>query len=106
MATHWQQGKRKLALVVVSLVLILSVAQTGFAWQVLLNGEDIGVVKDKEALVALIDESLSEVQANSGLEVGLASEVEFKKVFDFSRDSVEAVKEQLGSELEFGLRAT
>ena len=103
---YWQQEKAKLAIVLVSLVLISGVvAQTGFAWQVHLNGEEIGVVKDKISLVALIEERTHSVQEDSGLEVGVASEVEFKKIFSFSGDDPEQVKETLLSGLEFGLKA-
>lgn len=106
--TLWRQGKlRYIAVVLISLGLVFGVvAQTGFAWQIHLNGEQIGIVKDKAALVALIEERTHEVQADRGLEVGLASEVEFKKVFSFSGDNVELVKETLTECLEFGLRAT
>lgn len=104
---QWQRGKYKILAAVISLVVIVSVvAQTGFAWQVNLNGEEIGVVKDKTSLVALIEERSLEVQADCGYEVGLASEVEYKKIFRFTGDDVEAVKDTLCAGLEFGLKAT
>lgn len=103
---HWQRGKGKLLAAILSLGLIMGVvAQTGFAWQVHLNGEEIGIVKDKTSLVELIEERTQEVKADSGYEVGLASQVDFKKVFSFSGDNIETVKETLAAGLEFGLRA-
>ena len=106
--TQWHRGKIKIvAIALISLGLIFGVvAQTGFAWQVHLNGEEIGVVKDKTSLVALIEERTQEVQTDCGYEVGLASQVEFKKIFRFSGDDVETVKETLTVGLEFGLKAT
>lgn len=106
LAAQWQRGKRMILVALVSLGLIFGVvAQTGFAWQVHLNGEEIGVVKDKSSLISLIEERTHEVQADCGYEVGLASQVEFKKIFRFSGDDVETVKEILAVGLEFGLKA-
>jgi len=106
-ANYWHQGKRIYLALLISLGLIFGiVSQTGFAWQVNLNGEQIGVVKDKTALLALIDDSTQAVQADSGYEVGLASQVDFKKVFSFTGDDIEVVKESLAAGLEFGLAAT
>ncbi|KAF0194884.1 MAG: peptidoglycan-binding lysin domain-containing protein [Bacillota bacterium] len=107
LTTQWQRGKDKIAAALISLVLIVGVvAQAGFAWQVHLNGEEIGVVKDKASLVALIEARTHEVEADKGYEVGLASQVEFRKIVSFSSDDAEAVKETLSEGLEFGLKAT
>lgn len=106
-STSTQQSvnrKRLSALAVAVLVVVLSV-QAAAAWEVQLNGETLGVVKNKDAVLALINERIAAVQADKCYDVGLASQVDFRRRFTFDRKPVEEVNQILSAGLEFGLKA-
>lgn len=102
----WRQGRNKVVLVVISLVVIIGiVASAGFAWEVYLDGEKVGVVKHKGPIYALISERTSAVQAERGWEVGLASELRFRVAYTFVKDDIAVVTDKLTQGLHFGLKA-
>lgn len=104
-STRWSaKHKRWAALAVVTLLVALSLL-TASAWEVELNGDTLGVVKDKNAILALISERTAAVKSERGYEVGLASQVDLRRRLSFDLTPLEEVARVLSEGLEFGLKA-
>ncbi|MBT9134496.1 MAG: hypothetical protein DDT38_01230 [Firmicutes bacterium] len=76
------------------------------AWEVRLDEVALGVVRDKQVIIGRLDARTQELQQESGGEVGLASQVEYRLRFTLARTTVDELWAELEPLVEFGMKAS
>lgn len=104
------QSKRQRKQIAICLALTLCtlmvVGSWAFAaWEVSLDGVALGVVRDKQAIISRLDARALELRQETGTDVGLASQVDYRLRFTLSRSTTDELWQQLEPLVEFGLKA-
>ncbi|MBT9154469.1 MAG: Murein DD-endopeptidase MepM [Firmicutes bacterium] len=76
------------------------------AWEVRLDEVALGVVRDKQVIIGRLDARTQELQQESGGDVGLASQVEYRLRFTLARTTVDELWAELEPLVEFGMKAS
>jgi len=105
-STQWvKASKHKVIGIAVFIVVSSIFALQSLAWEVSLNGEVVGLVRERQALQAAIDAQTEEIRVERGWEVGVSSHIAYTPKFSLSSDDLDSLKEEILPRLQFGKKA-
>jgi len=105
-STQWVKANKHKLIGIAVLVVVSSIfALQSLAWEVSLNGEVVGLVRERQALQAAIEAQLEKVRAERGWDVGVSSHISYAPKFSLSRNDLISMKEEILPRLEFGKKA-
>lgn len=105
-STQWLKKSKYKAIGVALFVALCSIfALQSLAWEVSLNGEFVGLVRERQALAAAITAHTEQVREERGWDVGVSSHIAYVPKFSLSSDELATVKEEILPRLEFSKKA-